>query len=215
MEIVYNKHKKIPLISNQKRLLMIYDFTQRLKQEILIESDLLRKYNGCLASLKKYKGQKLLIHNKPSNTFFSSYQDVQKKDMKYLGKQEHPAVQAIQQRYYLEHVIANLKNNIAAMDKLAARYKTIEPNRLREQFPKAYQFNAPEIFELAVTIDEKKWKEAIPDIDYSVSKSHPEHLTQIAADGHYPYINLITTFDDADGNIDSRLIEKLVKEFFL
>ena len=40
-------------------------------------------------------------------------------------------------------------------------------------------------------------------------------MAAFAAAGYYPYFNLITTFDDAGGNIDSQLIEKLVQEFFL
>ena len=45
--------------------------------------------------------------------------------------------------------------------------------------------------------------------------TYQRKMAAFAAAGYLPYINLITTFDDANGNIDSRLIEKLVKDFFL
>lgn len=38
-------------------------------------------------------------------------------------------------------------------------------------------------------------------------------ISYIEAD-YFPYINLIVTFDDKNGNIDSRLIEELVEAFF-
>ena len=273
---------------------MNYDFQRYLAAEIENENRLLRTYKNELATLNGSSNEKLHIMNTGGRTYFASYHEQQGAiSNRYLGKQAHPAVQAIQQRYYLEHVIANLESNIKEMDRFAARYKTIDPNRLRDSFPKAYQFDAQEIFKLAGTIDERAWAKAAQQGDYCASESHPEHLTQIAADGHYvrskseviitnillsydlpirheeegifggmpiapdftiyskklhreiiwehfglmndpryqqkyqrkmaafatagylPYINLITTFDDTDGNIDSRQIDRLVKEFFL
>ena len=273
---------------------MIYDFEETLHAEIHKEAELLSRYDHKFRTLDSFTGWNLRARTHNGQTYYSAKRNSNDGPAeRYLGKQGHPTVQAIQQRYYLEHVIANLENNIAAMDKLAARYRTIDPNRLREHFPKAYQFNAPELFKLAGSIDEQVWAKATLQGDYCASESHPEHLTQIAADGHYvrskseviitnillsydlpirheeegvfggmpispdftiystklqrkiiwehfglmndsgyirkyynkmaafaaagfyPYINLITTFDDKDGNIDSRLIEKLVHEFFL
>ncbi len=273
---------------------MNYDFQSCLATEIENENCLLQTYENELATLNGPGTERLHVMNTRGRTYFASYHEQQGTVFKkYLGKQAHPMVQVIQQRYYYDHVVANLENNLKEMNRLAARYKPIDPNRLREQFPKAYQFDAPEIFKLAGAIDERAWATAARRGDYCASESHPEHLTQIAADGHYvrskseviitnsllshglpirheeervfggmtiapdftvyseklhreiiwehfglmnrsyyqniyqrkmaafaaagyyPYINLITTFDDADGNIDSWLIEKLVKEFFL
>ncbi len=273
---------------------MIYDFEKQLQQEINEETRLLNNYHHQLSSLGAFDQQNLRVYNNKRGTYYASYRrNNGKPAVKYLGKQAHPMVQAIQQRYYYDHAAANLESNLKEMNRLAARYKPIDPNRLRERFPKAYQFDAPVIFKLAGTIDERDWAKAAQQGDYCASESHPEHLTQIAADGHYvrskseviitnillsydlpirheeegifggmtiapdftvyseklhreiiwehfglmndpryrntyqrkmaafaaagyyPYFNLITTFDDAGGNIDSRLIEKLVQEFFL
>lgn len=273
---------------------MSYTFEKQLQEELALESSLLESYSYALQPLSSFNEQNLLIHHAPTGVYFSSYKPPRKpKGDRYIGKQNHPDVQAIQQRYYYEHVIANLESNLKELRRLDSRYKPIDPNKLRESFPKAYQFDAPQIFELAGTIDERAWAEAAERSTYKASGSHPEHLTQMAADGHYvrskseviitntlyahklpirheeerlfgdmviapdftiyseklhreiiwehfglmnsaryrntyqrkmaafaeagflPYINLITTFDDTDGNIDSRLIEQLVETYFL
>lgn len=273
---------------------MIYDFKNTLSEELYTESALLNEYRSQLKRLTDYDGCKLRARVRNKQTYYSAGQIVHgERTERYLGKQDHPVVQAIQQRYFYEHAIANLENNLKEMERLAARYKTIEPNELRETFPKVYQFDSPEIFQQAGAVDERAWAKSAQQGDYCASEKHPEHLTQIAADGHlvrskseviitnilfsyglplrheeervfggmsiapdftvyssklhreiiwehfglmnmphyqnlyqrkmaafaaagyYPYINLITTFDDADGNIDSHLIDKLVKQFFL
>lgn len=273
---------------------MIYNFEKTLNEELYTESTLLNEYQSQLKALDNYAGCQLRARIHHDQTYYSAWQMIHDvKTERYLGKQNHKEVQAIQQRYYYEHAVANLESNLKEMDRLAKRYKPIDPNQLRDGFPKAYQFDAPEIFQQAGTIDERAWAKAALQGDYHASKKHPEHLTQMAADGHmvrskseviitnilfshelplrheeerifggipiapdftvyseklqreiiwehfglmnnpryqsiyqkkmaafaaagyYPYINLITTFDDADGNIDSRLIERLVKEYFL
>lgn len=273
---------------------MVYDFEYSLNKEIDAETALLDNYHSHLEVLANYAGCKLRAREHHAHTYYTVAQTVLGEQMeRYLGKQDHPEVQAIQRRYFYEHTAANLESNLKEMNRLAARYKPIDPNLLRERFPKAYQFDDPSIFRQAGTIDERAWAKAARQGDYCASESHPEHLTQIAADGHYvrskseviitnsllshglsvrheeervfsgmpiapdftvyseklhreiiwehfglmndpryrityqrkmaafaaagyyPYFNLITTFDDADGNIDSRLIEKLVQEFFL
>jgi len=268
---------------------MQYDFLSRLKKETDDEFELLARYKSELMGAPKTAGALKVnsVNGKPY--YYTVTCDHYKRHTYYIGGQNHPLVQAIQQRRFFETVVANLESNIKEMKRLRDKYRPIDPNRLRETFPKAYQFDDPRCFELAGTVDEEAWKRAA----YESSKSHPENLKHVAADGarvrskseviitnilhaygltirheeervfagmpiapdfiiysnklqreivwehfgmmsrpgyrreyvekmtafteagYYPYVNLITTFDDIDGNIDSQQIDRLAQEYFL
>lgn len=90
----------------------------------------------------------------------------------YLGRADNKEVKLLQTRRLLTESLKRINQNCEAMETLIKKYKSIEPDEINRQMPKAYQLIKASDYCFTDWIDLQKWGSA----EYDKSTKYPEGL---------------------------------------
>lgn len=270
---------------------MFYSCMESVLRDINYQKRLQKIYRKELALLKNqtFSDWHLKVKTHEGESYYVMAKKVAGEQLQEnIKKMDNWKVQVIQKRYFLEKSLANISINIKALEKLISHYRSIDPESMRQRFPKAYQYIPEDCYDLSGAINIKDWakrngrgndfrpegkkhktkcglwvrskSEVIlanaftnrgihfiyetkrkigaqffaPDFilispidnreiiwEHFGMLSDPEYrknfewkLEQYIMAGYIPGVNLIITFDDMDGNIDSLMIERTLDLWF-
>ncbi|MBR0374208.1 MAG: hypothetical protein IJH91_06755 [Mogibacterium sp.] len=104
-----------------------------------------RLYKSELKNTAHCKGEWLRVREYKSRRYYTIVSDGEEK---YVGA-EDAHVKSIIKRHYLLETLRRIDENLALLSKVESGYRSINPNVIRNELPKAYRNFDPSMFELA------------------------------------------------------------------